>query len=169
MRSFKVTIWVASLAAVLITGCNQGSREEQRTGTTEPSSAAPQRQVQQETTSEEETAHREARFTATLKMKGGLEGAADSMHEVRFGKHEGYERAVIDFGSEGAPASRVPVWSLSSPAGEGYARITFPEIDATSQTDGIFGGSILDNFYLVRAPAGDNAWTSAPQESSNTE
>jgi hypothetical protein len=49
-------------------------------------------------------------------MKGGLEGAADSMREVRLGKHEGYERVVIDFGSEGAPASRVPVWSLSSAA-----------------------------------------------------
>ena len=99
-------------------GCDQGSRQEQGIGTTEHSPAAPHRQVQQEeNTSEEETAHREAPFTATLKMKGGgLEGVADSMHEVRLGKHEGYERAVIDFGSEGAPASRAPVWSLSSPA-----------------------------------------------------
>jgi hypothetical protein len=87
-------------------------------------------------------------------MKGGVQGAADSIQELRFGNHEGYERAVIDFGSESAPASRVPVWSLSSPTGEGYARITFPDIDATSQTDGVFGGSILDNFYVVRAPAG---------------
>jgi hypothetical protein len=87
-------------------------------------------------------------------MKGGLDGAADSIREVRFGKHEGYERAVIDFGSGSAPASRVPAWSLSSPAGEGYARITFPDIEATSQTDGTFGGSILDNYYVVRAPGG---------------
>ena len=87
-------------------------------------------------------------------MKGGLDGAADSIREVRFGKHEGYERAVIDFGSESAPASRVPAWSLSSPTGEGYARITFPDIDATSETEGMFGGSILDNFYVVRAPGG---------------
>ena len=87
-------------------------------------------------------------------MNGGLEGAADSIQEVRFGKHDSYERAVIDFGSEGALASRVPVWSLSSPAGEGYTRIAFPDIDTTSQTDGIFGGSILNNFYVVRAPAG---------------
>ena len=150
-----MTIWVALLAAVLAAGgCGQGSRQEQGTGTTEHSTAAPQRQVQQENTSEEESVQREVPFTATSKMKGGLEGAADSLQEVRFGKHEGYERAVIDFGSEGAPASRVPVWSLRSSAGEGYARITFPDIDTTSQTDRIFGGSILDNFYVVRAPTG---------------
>jgi hypothetical protein len=156
VRSFKVAIWVALLAAVLSTGCSQGSREEQGTGTTHHSSAAPERQAQQEkkTTPEEETAQRETPFTATPKMKGGLDGAADSIREVRFGKHEGYERAVIDFGSESASASRVPAWSLSSPTGEGYARITFPDIDATSETDGMFGGSILDNFYVVRAPGG---------------
>src|SRR3712207_3830370 len=131
-------IWVAFLlAAVLATGCGQGSREEQGTGTTEHS-------AQRE----------EAPFTATPMMKGGVEGAADSIQEVRFGKHEGYERAVMDFGLEGAPASRVPVWALSSPTGEGYARITFPDIDATSETDGTLGGSILENFYVVRAPGG---------------
>jgi len=156
VRTFKVAVWVALLAAaVLSTGCSQGSREEQGTGTTEHSPAAPERQAQQEkTTPEEEMAQREAPFTATPKMKGGLHGAADSIRGVRFGKHEGYERAVIDFGSKIAPASRVPAWSLSSPTGEGYARITFPDIDATSETDGTFGGSILDNFYVVRAPGG---------------
>jgi len=156
VRSFKVAIWFALLAAVLSTGCSQGSREEQGTGTTHHSSAAPERQAQQEkkTTPEEETAQRETPFTATPKMKGGLDGAADSIREVWFGKHEGYERALIDFGSESAPASRVPAWSLSSPTGEGYARITFPGIDATSETDGTFGGFILDNFYVVRAPDG---------------
>ena len=151
-----MAIWVALLAAVLSTGCSQGSHEEQGTSTTEHSSTALEGQAQQEkkSTPEEQTAHREAPFTATPKMEGGLDGAADSIREVRFGKHEGYERAVIDFGSESAPASRVPAWSLSSPAGEGYARITFPDIEATSETDGIFGGSILDNFYVVRAPGG---------------
>jgi immunoglobulin-like protein involved in spore germination len=138
VRTSKVAmIWVAFLlAAVLATGCGQGSREEQGTGTTEHS------------------AQRGAPFTATPKMKGGLGGAADSIRGVRFGKHEGYERALIDFGSGGAPASRVPAWSLNSPAGEGYARITLPDIDATSETDGVFGGAILDNFYVVRAPGG---------------
>jgi hypothetical protein len=154
MRFCKVTIWVALLVAVLTTGCSQGSHEERGTRAPENSSAAPERQVQQETetTSEEAPAHREVPFTASPKMKGGLDGAAESIREVRFGSHEGYERVAIDFGSEGAPASRVPAWSLSSPTGEGYARITFPGIDATSETDGTFGGFILDNFYVVRAP-----------------
>jgi len=87
-------------------------------------------------------------------MSGGSEGSADSIREVRFGEHEGYERAVIDFGLEGTPASRVPPWTLSSPTGEGYARITFPTVDATSVSDLTFGGSIMDNLYVVRAPGG---------------
>jgi hypothetical protein len=162
-----VVIWFALLAAVLATGCAQDSREGQGTGTTENSSAVPGSQARQETTSEDETIQTstgsdgttgreatEASFTAAPEMNGGSEGAADSIREVRFGKHEGYERAVIDFGSENSPASRVPVWSLSSPTGEGYARITFPGVDTTSVSDGAFGGSILDNFYVVRAPSG---------------
>jgi hypothetical protein len=154
VRTFEVAILVALLAAVMISGCSQGSREEQGSGTTENPPEAPERQAQQGATSEVGKAQGEALFTVTPKMKGGLEGAADSIQEVRFGKHEDYERAVIDFGSESAPASRVPAWSLSAPAGEGYVRITFPDINATSETDGTFGGSIMDNFYVVRAPDG---------------
>ena len=87
-------------------------------------------------------------------MSGGAEGVADDILGVRFERSEGYERAIIDFGSGGAPASRVPAWSLSSPTGEGYARITFPDVEATSVSDGSLGGFILDNFYVVRAPGG---------------
>src|SRR5215212_5839592 len=154
LRHFIVVIWVALLVAVLATGCGQGSRQEQGTRTTEDTTAVSESQTRQETTSEEETARDEVPFTAASEMSGGSEGAADSIQEVTFGEHEGYERMVIDFGSEGAPSSRVPAWSLSSPTGEGYARITFPDIDATSETDGTFGGSILNNFYVVRAPGG---------------
>jgi Immunoglobulin-like domain of bacterial spore germination len=154
LRPFRVAIWVALLVAILATGCGQGSRQEQGTGTTEDTSAVSESQTQQETTSEEEAAQGEAPFTAAPEMSGGSEGAADSIQEVSFAEHEDYERAVIDFGSEGAPASRVPAWSLSSPTGEGYARITFPGVGATSVSDGAFGGSIIDNFYVVRAPGG---------------
>jgi hypothetical protein len=154
LRPFRVAIWVALLVAILATGCGQGSRQEQGTGTTEDTSAASEGQTQQETTSEEEAAEEEAPFTAASQMSGGSEGAADSIQEVSFAEHESYERAVIDFGSEGAPASRVPTWSLSSPTGEGYARITFPGVGDTLVSDGAFGGSILDNFYVVRAPGG---------------
>ena len=154
MRPFRVVIWVALLVAVLATGCGQGSRQEQGTGTTEDTSAVSESQTRQETTSEEETAREEVPFTAASEMSGGSAGAADSIQEVRFAEHEGYERVVIDFGSEGAPSSRIPAWSLSSPTGEGYARIRFPGVGATLVSDGAFSGSIMDNFYVVRAPGG---------------
>ena len=154
MRPFRVVIWVALLVAVLATGCGQGSRQEQGTGTTEDTSAVSESQTRQETTSEEETAREEVPFTAASEMSGGSAGAADIIQEVRFAEHEGYERVVIDFGSEGAPSSRIPAWSLSSPTGEGYARIRFPGVGATLVSDGAFSGSIMDNFYVVRAPGG---------------
>ncbi len=157
MRPFRVLIWAALLAVVLVAGCGQGSPKEQATESTESSSTVSEKEARQETTSEEEVVGGEAveaPFTAAPEMSGGSEGAADRIRGVRFGEHEGYERAVIDFGSGGAPAARVPLWSLSSPTGEGYARITFPGVDDTSVSDGVFGGSILDNFYVVRAPDG---------------
>lgn len=181
MRASGVVIWVSLLAAILTTGCGQGSGEEEGTRTAENASTALESKVGQETTSKEEAAQRptqgdgnagrdanpgvgrvtsedvarrEAPFTVTSAMSGGSEGSADSIREVRFGEHEGYERAVIDFGLEDTPASRVPPWTLSSPTGEGYARITFPTVDATSVSDLTFGGSIMDNLYVVRAPGG---------------
>ncbi len=158
MKLFRVVIWIALLAVVLAAGCSQGCREEQEeTGTTESSSTVPETQARQETTSEEKTAGERttgAPFTAVPEMSGGAEGVADDILGVRFERSEGYERAIIDFGSGGAPASRVPAWSLSSPTGEGYARITFPDVEATSVSDGSLGGFILDNFYVVRAPGG---------------
>ncbi len=173
LRLYRAVIWVALLVAVLATGCGQGSSQEQGTETKEGSPTAPEGRTQQETTSEEtyrspvddeetsagETTSRagegrEAPFTAAPEMSGGTERAADSILEVRFGEHEGYERVVIVFGSEGTTASGVPTWSLSSPTGEGYARITFPGVDTTSISDGAFEGSIIDNFYVVRAPGG---------------
>jgi Immunoglobulin-like domain of bacterial spore germination len=142
------------LAVFLLAGCGQDSREGQGTATTESTSAAPEGQARQETTSEEATARRETPFTAAPEMNGGSEEAADSVRGIGFEEHEGYERAIIDFGFGSTPASQVPAWSLSSPTGEGYARITLPGVDATAVSDGTFGGSILDNFYVVRAPGG---------------
>jgi Immunoglobulin-like domain of bacterial spore germination len=111
-------------------------------------------QTRQETTSESGTETTEAPFTAAPEMSGGSEGTADGIREVTFERREGYERAVIVFGSGGGLASGVPVWSLSSPEGEGYARISFPDVAVTLDSDGGFGGTILDNFYVVRAPGG---------------
>ena len=46
------------------------------------------------------------------------------------------------------------MWALSSPEGEGYARITFPDLEATLDSEGGLGGSTMENFYVVRAPDG---------------
>ena len=157
MKVFGALIWVALLVLVLTTGCGQDNQEERGTETTGNSSTTSESQARQETTSEEKTAGEGttgAPFTAVPEMSGGAEGVADDILGVRFERSEGYERAIIDFGSGGAPASRVPAWSLSSPTGEGYARITFPDVEATSVSDGSLGGFILDNFYVVRAPGG---------------
>ena len=157
MKVFGALIWVALLVFVLTTGCGQDNQEERGTETTGNSSTTSEGQARQETTSEEKTAGEGttgAPFTAVPEMSGGAEGVADGILGVRFERSEGYERAIIDFGSGGAPASRVPAWSLSSPTGEGYARITFPDVEATSVSDGSLGGFILGNFYVVRAPGG---------------
>jgi hypothetical protein len=157
VKVFGALIWVALLMLILTTGCGQDNQEERGTETTGNSSTTSESQARQETTSEEKRAGEGttgAPFTAVPEMSGGAEGVADDIRGVRFERSEGYERAIIDFGSGGAPASRVPAWSLSSPTGEGYARITFPDVEATSVSDGSLGGFILDNFYMVRAPDG---------------
>ncbi|MGH3090387.1 MAG: Gmad2 immunoglobulin-like domain-containing protein [Rubrobacteraceae bacterium] len=93
-------------------------------------------------------------FTAAPEAGGGETGAAESISEVRFGVHEGYERAVMDFGSGGSAASGVPRWSLVSPTGEGYVRIYLPGLTSTAVSGGDFGAGILADFYVVRAPEG---------------
>jgi Immunoglobulin-like domain of bacterial spore germination len=151
LRSSHVPVCMLVLLILLAAGCAQAGREEHGTGTGEDSSGG---QTRLEKTSEGGTETTEAPFTAAPEMSGGSEGTADRIREVTFEQHEGYERAVMVFGSGGGLASGVPVWSLSSPEGEGYARITFPEVEVTLDSDGGFGGSILDNFYVVRAPGG---------------
>jgi hypothetical protein len=156
VKLFGALIWVALLVVFLTTGCGQGDQKEEAE-TTGSSSTAPENQEQQETTAEEKTTDEEATralFTAVPEMSGGTEGAADGIQGVRFERAGSYERAIIDFGLVGAPAERVPAWSLSSPTGEGYARIMFPDVEAASVSDGFLGGSILDNFYVVQAPDG---------------
>lgn len=151
MRSWHVTACMVVLLILLAAGCTQAGREEQGTGTGEDSSGG---QTRQEKTSEGGAETTEAPFTAVPEMSGGSEGQADGIREVTFERREGYERAVVLFGSGGGLASGVPSWSLSSPEGEGYARIAFPDVEVTLDSDGGFGGSILDNFYVVRAPGG---------------
>ena len=150
MKPFGVVIWIALLVAVLASGCT-ALEDQAPQGTASDAETALTPTRNDETTG---AATIETPFTAASEMNGGSQGVADSIQGVRFGKHEGYEQVVIDFGSQGAPAPLVPLWALSSPTGEGYARITFPGVDATAVTDGKLGGSILNNFYVVRAPGG---------------
>jgi hypothetical protein len=150
VKPFGVVIWVALLVAVLAGGCTAlEDQAPQGTASDAETTLTPTRN--DETTGEVTI---EMPFTVASEMNGGSQGAADSIQGVRFGEHEGYERVVIDFGSQGAPAPHVSLWELSSPTGEGYTRITFPGVEATAVTDGKLGGSILDNFYVVRAPGG---------------
>ncbi len=152
--SFGVVVLVGLLAVFLVAGCGQGSLEQRGGGTTDGPSGTTEEQTRQEETTSETPPTGETPFTAAPEMSGGSQGAADGISEVSFERREGYERAIVGFGSGGVLASGVPTWSLSSPEGEGYARITFPGVDSTSVSDGVLGGSILDNFYVVRAPGG---------------
>jgi hypothetical protein len=151
LRSCPVAFCMVVLLVFLAAGCAQAGQEEQGTGGGEDSSNG---QTGQEQTSEGGAENTEAPFTAAPEMSGGSNGTADSIREVMFEQREGYERAIIVFGSGGGLASEVPSWSLSSPEGEGYARITFPDVEATLDSEGGLGGFIFDKFYAVRAPGG---------------
>jgi len=85
---------------------------------------------------------------------GGSGGAADGILGVRFGVHEGYERAVVDLGEGPAAAAAVPRWRLKSPEGDGLLRVSVPSVEATAVSDGEFGGELLERYYVVRAPDG---------------
>jgi hypothetical protein len=149
LRARHVAVCMGVLLILLAAGCAQAGREEQGTG--EDTSGG---ETRQEKTSEGGTETTEAPFTAAPEISGGSDGTADGIRELTFERREGYERVVIVFGSGGGLASGVPSWSLSSPEGEGYARIAFPDVDLTLDSGGDFGGAILDNFYVVRAPGG---------------
>ncbi len=151
LRARHVAVCMVVLLILLAAGCAQAGREEQGTGTGEDTSGG---ETRQEKTSEGGTETTEAPFTAAPEMSGGSDGTADGIRELTFERREGYERVVIVFGSGGGLASGVPSWSLSSPEGEGYVRIAFPDVEVTLDSDGGFGGSILDNSYVVRAPGG---------------
>ncbi|MDQ3387594.1 MAG: Gmad2 immunoglobulin-like domain-containing protein, partial [Actinomycetota bacterium] len=84
---------------------------------------------------------------------GGREGA-DGVLAVRFGKHDGFQRTVIDLGTGDQAAWQVPEWNLSSPAGDGLLRVNLPSVDSTQVSDGTFDSSMLKDFHVVRAPEG---------------
>lgn len=97
-------------------------------------------------------APKEEPFVAGQQAGGGDGYGADGILAVRYGIHEGYERVVVDLGTGEEPAWAVPEWTLSSPAGDGTLRVTLPSVSKTDVSDGTFGGPLLKNFHVVRAP-----------------
>ena len=96
----------------------------------------------------------ETPFVASPQASGGAGYGADGILGVRYGIHEGYERAVVDLGTGEEAAWSVPEWTLGSPTGDGVLRVTFPSISATDVSGGTFGGPLLKDFHVVRAPEG---------------
>lgn len=96
----------------------------------------------------------EAPFVADAVKEGGSSFEADSILAVRHGVHGGYERVVVDLGTGDEPAGMVPEWRLTSPPGDGLLRVELPSVSATSVSDGRFGGKLLEDFHVVRAPEG---------------
>lgn len=94
----------------------------------------------------------ETPLVADAEMGGGSSFEADSILAVRHGVHEGYERVVLDLGTGAEPARMVPEWRLTSPTGDGLLRVELPSVSATDVTDGRFGGALLKDFHVVRAP-----------------
>ena len=117
-----------------------------RTGSTTVASSLPAQLVKTERISNP--------FVDEPQMSGGVGYEADSIMAVRHGKHEGYERVVVDLGVGKMPAKKVPRWTLISPPGDGLLRVTFPSVSATNFPDGSFGDSMLKSFHVVRAPEG---------------
>ena len=88
------------------------------------------------------------------RASGGAGGGADGILGIRFGVHEGYERAVVDLGEGSGLAAAVPEWRLESPEGDGLLRVSVPSAEATAVSDGELGGELLGRYYVVRAPDG---------------
>lgn len=85
-------------------------------------------------------------------MSGGSGSEANSILGIRYGKHAGYERVVVDLGVGNKPAGKVPKWELLSPGGDGFLRVTLPSASMTKVSDGSFDSTRLKDYHVVRAP-----------------
>ena len=94
----------------------------------------------------------DAQFGTDQRAEGGEGRGANLISAVRFGKHEDYERVVLDLGMGGRPVYAPPEWTLEHRAGDGVLRVTFPSIEETRVSNGRLEGSLLKGFYVVRAP-----------------
>jgi len=99
-----------------------------------------------------------APFVEEPRASGGTGYGADTVLVVRYGRHDGYERVVLDLGVGEEQARRVPEWTLTNLPGRGPLRVVFLSASATGVSDGTLGGAsgeaLLDRFYVVRDPEG---------------
>jgi len=93
-------------------------------------------------------------FRTRPEASGGSSYETDAVLAVRHGAHEGYMRVVLDLGTGDRPSETVPEWTLMSSAGTGLLRMTLPSMSRTDVSDGTFGDTLLEGFYVVRAPEG---------------
>ncbi len=90
-------------------------------------------------------------FAADAVRTGGSDNPAASITAIRFGRHEEFERLVIDFASARTTAADVPRWRIEKAAAPGVLRVHLPAVTATDYTDGVFDGDLLTRAYVVRA------------------
>jgi len=183
LRVGLVAVLCSAFLAVLLAGCAGGEQgeESQQGGGTEGSGAANVRTVREGTGGgaadgggadgdagggaggdarggtlrvDERAVGEDGRFVVEPTQRGG-EGMARTIREVRFGRQEGYERLVVEFGSGDGPAERVPVWFLASPEGDSSLRVEFPGVSETEVAQGDLPGELMDSFYVSRRPAGE--------------
>ena len=83
---------------------------------------------------------------------GGSEGASDRIRSVEFEVHEGYERVIIDFGSNEGQATGIPRWSVEKPPQGGYLRLYLPGVASTQTAGEDLAGLVADAYYVVRKP-----------------
>lgn len=169
-RALPTTLYLAVLISVLLVlaGCSKNSatmavsktagNDEETVQALEATGSVPEATVgaspEEETIPKTEATVETSPFTDAPQARGGGREGADGVLAVRFGKHEGYERTVIDLGTGDQAAWQVPEWNLSSPAGDGLLRVNFPSVDSTQVSDGTFDSPMLKDFHVVRAPEG---------------
>ena len=141
--------------ALLLSGC--AGDEQQRRGTRpspqEPSSAGTTRpdatvEADGPVTNAEEASY----WSSAGGESGGSEGTSDRIRGVEFEVHEGYERVIIDFGSDEGRAARIPRWLVEKPPEGGYLRLYFPSVASTQTAGEDLAGLVADAYYVVRQP-----------------
>ncbi len=130
---------VALLLALLLTACGDDAESEPAQPDAAASPAA-------------STAATEADgFITADSMTGGGDTADAHITNIRFGRHDTFERLVIDFATEQSSATALPQWQLEKAAAAGVLRVHLPTVVATAFTDGDLAGDLLTQVFVVRA------------------